>query len=235
MNCRENLATNGASKIKYKSNLLDKVLYEVMDDLTNEFSREYIDKIPYLNITHVKKVNYGDVYKKLKHNGLSDEIINGFKEHANFNIQPDGGCIILQVIDKDDKIMDWKLLLVSELKVQGTNDIREEAGLGKQAIGNAIERVGKNCSFVRAICLTEKIYPFTVFCSGCDFEEPFVQGKLTALMSGGTSNNYNLHKLEYNVERATYYSKKDEWTYDEMYERLKIMLIDTLKHYEIIS
>jgi type II restriction enzyme len=35
-------------------------------------------------------------------------------------------------------------VLIAEVKNQGTNDLRAEEGLLKQAKGNAIERLGKN-------------------------------------------------------------------------------------------
>ena len=36
------------------------------------------------------------------------------------------------------------MILISEVKSQGTNDAREKEGKSKQAMGNAIERLGKN-------------------------------------------------------------------------------------------
>lgn len=231
-NKRENLSENGAVKIKYKSNCMDKVLFEVMGDLAEEFNNKYINDVPFLNIVHVKSINYNDVYLKLKKNGLSDDVINGLMEYGNNNIKPDGGAIILQYVDMDNKLYDWKLLLVSEMKYQGTNDERIKEGLKKQALGNAIERSGKNTNFIRLLCLQEKIYPFVVFCGGCDFREKFIKSKLVALGMGSVPNQYNLYKLDDNLERATYLINEEaEWDAESMREKLKQMLKDSLFYY----
>ena len=54
-------------------------------------------------------------------------------------LQPDGGVIYLT--DRDNNMYP---ILIGEVKKQGTNDKREEEGKGKQAQGNAVERLGKN-------------------------------------------------------------------------------------------
>ena len=61
-------------------------------------------------------------------------------------IKPDGG--FLYATDKEGN---KKLILVAEVKRQGTNDKRLSEGLPKQAKGNAIERLGKNLVGIRAI------------------------------------------------------------------------------------
>jgi len=65
--------------------------------------------------------------------------------HYHFDtssIRPDGGILFLQSKEKDDPFT--YPILISEVKNQGTNDIRLKEGLAKQAKGNAIERLGKN-------------------------------------------------------------------------------------------
>lgn len=231
-NKRENLSENGAVKIKYKSNCLDKILFQTMKELAEEFNDKYINNVPFLNIVHMKKLNYNDVYLKLKKNGLPDDVIKGLSEYGNNNIQPDGGVIILQYIDADNKLYDWKLLLASEMKYQGTNDERIKEGLKKQALGNAIERSAKNTNFVRLLCVEEKIYPFIVFCGGCDFKEKYIKSKLVALTMGGIPNQYNLYKMDGNLERATYFiNDEGEWDAESMREKLKQMLKDSLFYY----
>ncbi|EOW0153548.1 EcoRI family type II restriction endonuclease [Campylobacter jejuni] len=49
-------------------------------------------------------------------------------------IKPDGGVLFLR--KKDDKKFK-KILLITEAKRQGTNDIRTKQGKNKQATGNA--------------------------------------------------------------------------------------------------
>ena len=60
-------------------------------------------------------------------------------------------------------------ILISEAKNQGTNDLRLQEGLTKQAKGNAIERLGKNVIGLRTALMRESIFPFVCFGYGCDF------------------------------------------------------------------
>jgi hypothetical protein len=59
--------------------------------------------------------------------------------------------------------------LITEVKNQGTNDLRAKEGLRKQARGNAIERLGKNVIGFRMALLHESIFLFACFGDGCDF------------------------------------------------------------------
>jgi len=54
-------------------------------------------------------------------------------------MRPDGG--ILYIVTKDEQKYP---ILITEMKNQGTNDLRLKEGKKKQAKGNAIERLGKN-------------------------------------------------------------------------------------------
>ena len=89
--------------------------------------------------------------------------------HINFQINfdyskrkllPDGGVIW----------MDGKYpILISEIKHQGTNKERIKEGKPKQAVGNAIERLGKNLRGIETLYNNDNILPFVCFCWGCDF------------------------------------------------------------------
>jgi type II restriction enzyme len=80
-------------------------------------------------------------------------------------MRPDGG--ILHFVSKDQKTS--YPILITEVKNQGTNDIRATEGTPKQAKGNAIERLGKNVIGFRTALLHEAIFPFVCFGDGCDF------------------------------------------------------------------
>ncbi len=56
-------------------------------------------------------------------------------------MKPDGG--ILAIKSSKDSTLTYPIL-ISEVKNQGTNDLRAKEGLRQQAQGNAIERLGKN-------------------------------------------------------------------------------------------
>ena len=79
---------------------------------------------------------------------------------------PDGG--VLYILDKDGS---RHVVLISEAKRQGTNDLREQEGLAKQSKGNAIERLGKNVIGFRTWMSTEGIFPFVAFGQGVDFDD----------------------------------------------------------------
>lgn len=81
-------------------------------------------------------------------------------------VVPDGGVIWLENIKCPSKKFP---LLFSEMKTQGTNKGRKEAGEEPQAEGNAIDRLGKLTMFALNLYEYDYIAPFVTFCSGCDF------------------------------------------------------------------
>ncbi|MFY7729911.1 MAG: EcoRI family type II restriction endonuclease [Flavobacterium sp.] len=81
-------------------------------------------------------------------------------------VQPDGGIMFL--VTKEGKRIP---ILISEDKVQGTNDRRFAKEQSKQSTGNAIERGAKNMNFIRTLCQPLTYFPYVIFASGCDFHE----------------------------------------------------------------
>ena len=81
-------------------------------------------------------------------------------------IVPDGGILYL-VNKKQMKNYRWSLV-IAEIKRQGTNKERIKEGKSKQATGNAIERLGKNLTGIKAMMNYEDITPFVCFGWGCD-------------------------------------------------------------------
>lgn len=71
------------------------------------------------------------------------------------SMRPDGGVVSMV----DGEGADHPVLIV-EVKNQGTNDARLAEGLPRQAMGNAIERLGKNVIGFRTAMLLEGIMPF---------------------------------------------------------------------------
>jgi type II restriction enzyme len=95
-------------------------------------------------------------------------------DYANRRLEPDGGVIW----------MDGKYpILISEMKRQGTNDERIKEGKKKQAVGNAIERLGKNLIGFKNLYENDDILPFCCFCWGCDVTNETFLGKLYTLNS----------------------------------------------------
>lgn len=90
-------------------------------------------------------------------------------DYSKRKLLPDGGVIWM-----DNKYP----ILISESKRQGTNKERIKEGKKKQAVGNAVERLGKNLCGIEALYTNDDILPFVCFCHGCDFIEPTVLCKL---------------------------------------------------------
>lgn len=131
------------------------------------------------------------------------------------SMRPDGG--ILSVVDRSGKRLP---ILISEKKNQGTNDLRMRQGKGKQAKGNAIERLGKNVIGFRALLLSESIFPFVCFGDGCDFaDDSSIVDRVKTISMFGTLNEVHLHNEGPNgvFNRGTYYFRVPEWTEDEMF------------------
>jgi type II restriction enzyme len=93
-------------------------------------------------------------------------------------IKPDGGIIEVQ-----DRVQQWRVVLVSEAKYQGKDVENIQAGVlvGKNkdkelmVAGNAIERVYKNINEIRNFMLDEYHFPYAVFLQGSNFATESVQ------------------------------------------------------------
>lgn len=111
-----------------------------------------------------------------------DKIINQTpwfsKQYYNIlqsrRIEPDGGVIYM--IDNNNQEYP---VLFSEIKRQGTNRSRLLEGEPHQAVGNSIERAGKNLSFLSLLMNKEKIFPSVIFASGSDFAFELLEEKTT--------------------------------------------------------
>ncbi len=107
--------------------------------------------------------------------------------HHHFHrsaLKPDGGILFVE-----DRKGNRLPILISEVKHQGTNDLRLREGKSKQAKGNAIERLGKNVIGLRTAMLKESIFPFVCFGYGCDFElDSSILDRVTTIAMFGELN-----------------------------------------------
>ena len=141
-----------------------------------------------------------------------EEVFSYFFETSS--IRPDGG--ILSLLDDDGNKYP---ILISEVKNQGTNRKREEEGLKKQAMGNAIERLGKNVIGLRTALMHEAIFPFVCFGYGCDFEETSsILDRVTTIAMFGKLNTTYLHNTGDGgrLNRGSFYFRDPKWSVDEM-------------------
>ena len=135
-------------------------------------------------------------------------------------LEPDGG--ILSIIDRQDK---HHVILISEVKNQGTNDERKAEGKKSQAKGNAIERLGKNVIGVRTAMLTEDIMPFVCFGYGCDFAaDSYILDRVLTMAMFGPLNEIELYNRGDcgRFNRGSFFFQEKKWTQtrmtDVMYE-----------------
>ena len=134
--------------------------------------------------------------------------------HKKSSMKPDGG--ILSIISKDGQ--STHPILIAEKKNQGTNDLRKNEGKKKQAMGNAIERLGKNVIGFRTALLAESIFPFVCFGDGCDFadDSSIIDRVVTIAMFGHLNKEY-VHALGGDrFNRGSFYFREKVWTEKEM-------------------
>lgn len=135
------------------------------------------------------------------------------------SMRPDGG--ILSIVDRDGGLHP---VLIVEVKNQGTNDLRAVEGRPRQAMGNAIERLGKNVIGFRSAMLAEGIMPFVCFGYGCDFAEQssILDRVVTIAMFGPLNEICVVNQGEGGYfNRGSFFFREKEWRRDEM---AKVML-----------
>lgn len=135
---------------------------------------------------------------------------------ARTSMKPDGG--ILSIEDVDGGL---HAILISEVKNQGTNDLRALEGKKRQPRGNAIERLGKNVIGFRTAMLSEGIVPFVCFGYGVDFEAgSTILDRVATIAMFGELNTTSVVNLGEGAmfNRGSFYFRRDPWSVDEMTE-----------------
>jgi hypothetical protein len=112
------------------------------------------------------------------------EEIDNPVENKSVYMKPDGGMLIAIRNGKSYP------LLITEDKVQGTNDSRHAQGLGRQATGNAIERAAKNIRGAEMMFGASSVFPYVLFASGCDLHSSETISKRLEMMNYGVKNHY---------------------------------------------
>lgn len=189
---------------------LDKALRKVKDYLEDRFGGKII-------LIHEKQWYLKDIINELRPEFPDIDLHCHSK---NTYMKPDGG--ILTIKSSKDSTLTYPIL-ISEVKRQGTNDLREKEGQSKQAKGNAIERLGKNLIGFRTALLRESIFPFVCFGYGCDFEEgsSTLDKVSTMAMFGKLNKTYLYNEEDGRFNRGSFYFRAEEWTADEMFDIMK--------------
>lgn len=173
------------------------------------------EKYPDLTFSHKKKMHLTDIIEGLgveygEYAPLFSEVLS-----TSF-ITPDGGFVYAKDSNGTEKI-----ILVSEVKRQGTNDKRADEGLKKQAMGNAIERLGKNLIGIRAIFKSDKVLPFVCFGQGYDFQEgSSILDRVITMNEFFPLNRTYVQKAYEPFEPVSMYFRYEDWSFDEMVEIL---------------
>ena len=141
-------------------------------------------------------------------NFLDQEVNENFSDKK---VIPDGGVIWM-----DNKYP----ILITEMKKQGTNQERIAEGKKKQAVGNAIERYGKNLTVFHTLYQKTDILPVIAFCHGCDFLDKIVQAKLYSLNGFHEINKvYDIVSFE-RIKPSSILFKLENWTIEELLQNM---------------
>lgn len=200
---REGTVINFTSKRQEQE--IIQALYRVVDYLDAKFGKE----IP---LTYEKQWYLKDIVGELEQCYPDLE----FHHHSDkSSIRPDGGILFIKSNQPDALTCP---ILISEVKNQGTNDLREQEGKPPQAKGNAIERLGKNLIGLRTALMRESIFPFVCFGYGCDFEATSsILDRVSTMAMFGQLNTTYLHNEEQGkFNRGSFYFRESRWEVDEM-------------------
>ncbi len=179
-----------------------------------------------ITLVHEREWRLCDIVEHLRRHFPEVDFHCHFQSSA---IRPDGG--ILRMVANDGESFP---ILIAEVKNQGTNDRRLTEGLGKQAKGNAIERLGKNVIGLRAGMRSETIFPFVCFGYGCDFEHDSpILDRVTTIALFGRLNQTHLHAVgpENLFDRGSFYFRPRRWTVPEMSDIMFDIAKRSVQHY----
>ena len=172
-----------------------------------------MEKYPNLALKHEPALPLAAIVAHLRQHFPEVDFYNHFPSSS---MRPDGGVLSVTSNNGESHI-----ILIGEVKNQGTNDLRAVEGKAKQAQGNAIERLGKNVIGFRAAMLTEAIFPFVCFGYGCDFlPDSSILDRVSTIAMFGKLNCVHLHRQGPNGEfnRGSFFFRGEKWTPEEMAE-----------------
>ncbi len=167
------------------------------------------------------------IVEDLQRKGYSDFDSNTVL--ASTYMRPDGGTVSL--VDADNHLYP---ILIAEVKGQGTNTRRLAEGKKKQAMGNAIERLGKNVIGFRTWLLPEAIFPFVCFGSGDDFaEHSSLVDRVKVINQFGPLNTFAVDRTGPHGEfqRGCFYFREASWTVTEMAALMLPIMRHSINYY----
>lgn len=220
-----------------KSKEDDKDVYKAMDMVSEYLKNKvefktFFEKDYSLLFQHDIQVRYMIDFIKRK------QIRKEFNmEFVDRTIIPDGGILYLVNNSSQEKFP----LVIAEIKRQGTNKERIKEGKQKQAVGNAIERLGKNLTGIRAMMNYEDITPFVCFGWGCDFaleteETGTVRSKVVMMNQFYSLNKIYIFKRDGNSDANSFapvsmYFREEPWSVKEMFDIMKEIAETSIRYY----
>ncbi len=213
----------------------DKDIYHAMKACVMYLQERFKNSLNGKELVFDDKISYRNIIDIIRASDIRKDFDDVF---GNRTIKPDGGIITLR--SKNESEGFGKIVLVSEVKKQGTNNQRIKEGKEKQAQGNAIERLGKNLAGIRAMMNHENITPFVCFGWGCDFKEKysddFVMAKISMMNQFYELNKIYVFKRDGKDTTNSYdpvsmFFREERWTREEMLERLIEIGETSLRYY----
>jgi type II restriction enzyme len=187
---------------------------------------EYITDKFSVALNHISDLLLKDVVVELRERYRDVDFLYRFDSSS---IRPDGG--VLSIVSKENEKYP---ILITEVKNQGTNDLRAKEGLQKQARGNAIERLGKNVIGFRTALLHESIFPFVCFGDGCDFApDSSILDRVITISMFGELNKIRVHNEGSHgiFNRGSFYFREEKWTVAEMAAIMKEIAEKSVYYY----
>jgi type II restriction enzyme len=164
-----------------------------------------------LELVHKKAWSIVEIVARLREDFPDVEF---YEPSGNPTMMPDGGILSITNSAKEEFPV-----VISEVKNQGTNDLRAAEGKARQAMGNAIERLGKNVIGIRTAMLTEGIVPFVCFGYGVDFcEGSYIRDRVATIAMFGPLNQVHLVNAgpQERFSRGSFFFREERWTEEEM-------------------
>lgn len=204
-------------------------MMKVIEEMHNRFDEQ--DNFKDYEITYEKTITVSYMISFIEKKGKRHEFD---KTYIDRTIKPDGGALFLF----NPKTKEKKPILIAEIKRQGTNKQRIKEGKSRQATGNAIERLGKNLTGIKAMMNHERITPFICFGWGCDFSpvEKTVLSKVSMLNEFYPLNKSHLYKRDGGTEYNWYspvsmFFREELWDVDEMFNIMKELADAAIRYY----
>lgn len=197
-------------------------LGEALEDSTERI----IEKFG-LKLVHKKRVMLTDIVADLRKNFNDVNFTDPFPRSF---MTPDGGLLYIE----SRGTRDLYPILITEVKNQGTNDLRKKEGKKPQAKGNAIERLGKNVIGFRTMMAVDNIMPFVCFGYGCDFDDgsSILDRVKTIAMFGDLNQISVLPEGSDGVfNRGSFFFQRDPWTKKEMSDVMTEVATRSIHYY----